>query len=201
MEKPADAMIWDKNELQIIDELLADPDHHHDENGETLRLEKSDIVVHKGRVHYGTGDKNPLSQMRFVPRDNLIGPDDDVPEACEVDELDHLTSIPRSFCKLVIRAYCRDPSKLDLLCHVFEDWKFRGGTTRATPPIVNFNVLQQNQGFHQEEDEDSASNDYGGGMYCTQESEDESSHAGTPKKPLRDSNFDMSPIPVASRRF
>lgn len=136
--------------------------------------------------------------MRFVPRDNLIGPDDDVPDANEVNESNHLTSIPREFQKKVVRVYCRNPVKLDLLRHVFEDWKFQGVRPRNTLPFVNFNAPGYDE-VDGAEDERSVENDHAGSMLCTQDSDYDTENTETPKKKARHINFDMSPIPVTRK--
>lgn len=97
--------------------------------------------------HQGQKDKNPLGFVRFVEKslptfagNRLLN---DVPIAKRMSDADHQMLTTREFEKRVIRVFCRDPKKTDLLAHAFEAYWERcldGGHAATPAPSVNFGL-------------------------------------------------------------
>jgi hypothetical protein len=102
---------------------LESPRHSDEKTGMLTELREEDVIITCSSWHQGKKDKNPLDFVRFVEksppsfgRDN----DRDNQMAKQIGDEDHQMFITREFQKHVIRAYCRDPAKKDLLAHAFE---------------------------------------------------------------------------------
>ena len=188
LENEGEAIIWSKSEREIAQDLINIRGSYRNENGNPICLELEDFIVEKCKMDHGCKDENPLREVRFVRRVDRIlldGPIEDYPEAVKVDESDYDEDIPRSFQKNCIRVYARDPTKEELLYHVFLTWKLGAGHAESTPALG----LQL-----QNEENASNENDSLNGSCLqplTQDSEDESS----PQKESSCRTTDFSPIP------
>eukprot|EP01041_Mallomonas_annulata_P005036 gene5036-10087_t len=80
-------------------------------------LGEDDIIVEKMRIHHGLQDLNPVSILRFFPKNAAS---DAV--AKEVEEQVYESFIPRRFEDRAVRVFCRDPSKEFIARQAFEKW-------------------------------------------------------------------------------
>ena len=207
--------LWNKarsNPEHIVREICSiEPKHDNVETGVVTRLRDDDIIIKCSSWHQGRKNENPINFVRFVKKDlpsfAKTKAHDRCPLAEKVDALDYNHLLTEKFQKCVIRAYCRDPSKRDLLSHAFEAYWERTvkdsefNITRT--PSVNFSM---NFG-HNDASDDSDNPDYHevdtkGPVQLSQDSCDED-EVYTPVKPSASRNLQLaspSPIPVR-RRF
>lgn len=208
------AQLWKKGTSvpeQIVREICSiEPKHDNVQTGKVTRLTEDDVIIKCSSWHQGRKEKNPIDFVRFVkkdlPRYARARVDDRLVLAERVDTQDysHLTTV--KFQKCVIRAFCRDPSKRDLLAHAFEAfWErtMKGIFVNLThTPPVNFSMQ-----FSQESASDASVDEYShygmsGPVQLSQDSCDEDA-VYTPIKASAGSNIQIaspSPIPVR-RRF
>lgn len=124
--------VWDMSEDEIKVDLLSEhvrytgeqPRHMH--NGKVIVLNEEDFIVEKRELHYGRKEKNPVSLMRFLPKNDkpsLRNPVEKLPEAFEVTNLP--TNTPKSFLRRNVRIFCRSQKmeKFDLIKHAFKSWE------------------------------------------------------------------------------
>lgn len=198
LQDPKDKELWDKienNPDEIARAISQVEGKHRDEYGNEVSLKLEDIIVKGCSWNYGTKDKNPLSLVRFIDRDNLDGPTNETFVAREIDMLDFATSIPMRTQKNCIRVFCRDPAKRDLLAHKFKAWECAPQIDFNTPSGAEAQEERFDIGVHEDPD----SND-GGEFGClpvqlTQESCDEGSLM-SPAKSVASSKSYQSPIPT-----
>ena len=159
-------------------------------------LVEEDIIVKSCSWHQGQKDKNPALFVRFVeksiPTYSKRRGEEEVPMAVAISDEDYQMLTTREFEKRVVRVYCRDPRKADLLAHAFEAYLERclRGVPNSTPaPAVNFGGLH----FEENEASDDESNDTSRicPVQLTQESGDEGPM--TPTKSPRGLNRFASP--------
>ena len=153
--------------------------------------------------HQGKKDKNPVTFVRFVEKGAQAQPSE-IAKPIDVD--DYLMFTSKEFQKNVIRAYCRNPAKRDILAHAFEDYWGRavmGNAVLGSPAsAVNFQTLNFGEG------EESDASDYyshdGGNSYpaqLTQDSEDEGDLCTPIRSPTKKGLPLASPSPVPVRRL
>ena len=89
-------------------------------------LQEENFIVEKCSMHHGSKDKNPLSKMRFLPKNSLhklmAANINDLPEAVVADESTYKAVLPQLLQENSIRVYSRLSSKCDLVSHVFSAW-------------------------------------------------------------------------------
>ena len=192
-----------KEPPDIAREIVEMDGHHNDENGNPLSLEFKDIIVDKCVMNHGSKDKNPLLQVRFLEKAEILsldGPIEDYPEAKEEDEDKYAEELPRSFQKCIIRVFTRDTSKRDLLKHKFNQWILKQESIEQTPDDGGFGIIRQQDEASIGNDSDRDSFDginRTGIAQPTQDSEDDVTPTKRPQRDLQD----QSPIMVPMRRF
>lgn len=211
------AALWNKARStpdQIVREICSiEPKHDNLKTGVVTRLKEDDVIIKCSSWHQGRKNKNPIKFVRFVKKDlpsfARTNARDRCPLAEKVNALDYNHLIAVKFQKCVIRAYCRDPSKRDLLSHAFEafwECSVKDNVYNITStPVVNFSM---NFG-HNDASDESDNPDYHAGdttgngpVQLSQDSCDEDD-VYTPVKPLSCRSLQRaspSPIPVR-RRF
>jgi deoxynucleoside triphosphate triphosphohydrolase SAMHD1 len=121
-----DQQIFQKKEEDIAKEIICQKGVHDDKYGQVVSVTEDDFIVEKASLHLGAKEKNPVSLCRFVDKGQLfkVTKEDinELPEATQVDEDHYETHLPRSFIERSIRVYCRNPEKVDLLSHLFDQW-------------------------------------------------------------------------------
>jgi HD superfamily phosphohydrolase len=125
MNESVERRIWNKSTDEITQEILSVRGEHESDTGQKLVLQEEDFIVELCNIHHGSKDNNPLSKMRFLPKDKLwklTVSIDSLPEACEINESNYDAQFPRAFQANSIRVFSRDSSKDDLLRHVFDNW-------------------------------------------------------------------------------
>ncbi len=80
-------------------------------------LGEDDIIVEKMHIHYGLKDKNPVSRMRFFPKNSTI---DAVAE--EVKYRVIASSMPIKFEDMAVRVFCRRPEVEATARKAFQVW-------------------------------------------------------------------------------
>jgi HD superfamily phosphohydrolase len=111
-------------ETEIAQEL-AQRGYHVDPSGKNLTLDLEDFIVEKSSLHMGAKEKHPLTLLRFVPKAEQFKNNKDIlnlPQAIQVDGRNHEVYLTKSSMQRSIQVFCRSPSKVDLLAHVFEQW-------------------------------------------------------------------------------
>jgi HD superfamily phosphohydrolase len=129
-DDPIDRRIWNKNEREIIREMLSFQGVHHDENyhqnTRLVHLDEDDMIVYKFDMHHGLKDEDPLTRMRFLEKSqlHLIKNENvyNLPVARAVPQSTYASQLPRVLRETGIRVYCRNSSKCDLVSHVFSLW-------------------------------------------------------------------------------
>lgn len=172
-------------EICSIEGAYTDP-----ESEKAIFINEDDIVVQHCSWHYGQKENNPLSNVRFVDRDEL-GKSHEFLNAYEVDEDDYETIIPRSFMKQCIRVYSRDPSKTELVHHKFQAWK---QSLVADYDLKYPETLSQETFGH----ETQFYNPNRAFAVPLSQDSDEGSNLTTPKKAPSGSVGEPSPIPLPS---
>lgn len=125
MNDPVERRIWNKKGDEIKKEMISVRGVHYSDTGLKLVLKDEDFIVELCNIHHGLKDKNPISQMRFLPKGKLAkltGPIDSLPEACEINESSYDAQFPRAFQANSIRVYSRDAVKNGLVEHSFDAW-------------------------------------------------------------------------------
>jgi deoxynucleoside triphosphate triphosphohydrolase SAMHD1 len=142
MKDPTDVAIWQRQEEDIVREMMAFGGRHDmnvigknstgegqdrlQQQQDVVALHEDDFIVERRSMHHGCKDKNPLSKMRFLPKHlmhKLVAPDiNDLPEAIEADESTYEALLPRLLQENSIRVYSVHSSKSDLVSHVFSAW-------------------------------------------------------------------------------
>lgn len=203
--KASDQELWKKAKNkpeEIAREICSFKGNYTDpETGDMIFITEDDVVVQHCSWHYGRKENNPLSSVRFVNREELLGKSHDFLNAYEVNEDDYETILPRSFMKQCIRVYSRDSSKTELVHHKFQAWKQSikegGKGFPETPPEGNFEILDDGSSAQFSHHEGSCA-------VLSQDSvlsHDDNSNLTTPKKSLsRATAEEPSPIPIPSFR-
>jgi HD superfamily phosphohydrolase len=125
MKNSVERRIWNKSTDEITQEMIRVRGVHSSDTGQKLELQEDDFIVERCNIHHGSKDNNPLSKMRFLPKDKLSKlsePIDSLPEACEINESSYDAQFPRAFQANSIRFFSRVSLKDDLLKHVFTTW-------------------------------------------------------------------------------
>jgi hypothetical protein len=203
LQNPKDKQLWDEvkeNSDTIARAISKVAGKHSDESGGEVLLELEDIIVKGCSWDYGKKDKNPLSFVRFINRDDLDGPIDETVVATEVDNSEYVTSIPQKTQKNCIRIFCRDPAKRDLLAHKFEAWEYEPKACINTPSGIE----AQEESSTQEEYASDRDSNYGnrfapGPVQLTQDSGDEDATMSPMRSPGSQRNYE-SPIPLPNFR-
>jgi hypothetical protein len=193
LEEPNHKELWKKateDPVAVAEEIWKLDGKHIDENGGDVTLKLDDIIVQCCSWHFGKKDKNPVSFVRFINREDLLH-SGGVLNAFEVERRGIAGDIREGEQEHYIRVFCRDPdpAKLELLDHKVKQWMETIRCLDESTPSGGLEVLQ--------EDEDSSvDNGFGrGAVQLTQESGDE----GEPLSPMRSprSRRDyQSPIPL-----
>ena len=204
--------LWNKarsNPEHIVREICSiEPKHDNLKTGVVTRLKEDDVIIKCSSWHQGRKDKNPINFVRFVKKDlpsfAKMKAHDRCPLAEKVDALDYNHLITVKFQKCVIRAYCRDPAKRDLLSHAFEAYWER--TVKESvfnnkhTPMVNFSMnFGQNDASDESDQPDYRDVDAKGPVQLSQDSCDED-EVYTPVKPPTSRNLIASPSPIPVRR-
>lgn len=111
----------------IVREICSvEPKHSDSGTGVVTELKDEDVIIVCSSWHQGHKDKNPMSFVRFVDKDmpSFARPSqtETVEVAKQITDDDYQMFTTREFQKHVIRAYCRDANKKDLLSHAFENF-------------------------------------------------------------------------------
>jgi hypothetical protein len=200
---PKHKHIW--NEVRekpdaIIREMLNLKGVHSDQPNP---LTEADIIVKCASWHQGKNDRNPVTFVRFLEKDipqfgTKRNGDDLPPMAIKMKEEEYSMHLSRTFQKHVIRVFCRDPAKRDLLSHVFETfWQNTSEISNDTGPGTPFATT-----YHGEDDSDSSVDGFSGeAALLTQEYGDsgDDSDMHTPLKASNDAKV-ASPSPIPLRR-
>jgi hypothetical protein len=200
-----------KTPESIVQAICSESPRHYDQKtGMISELKDDDVVITCSVWNQGQKDKNPLDFVRFVEkpppsfgRDN----DRDNQMAKQIGDEDHQMFVTREFQKNVIRAYCRNPAKKDLLAHAFEAFWERvansptiiAGLSTITTPSVNFAMelddVASDTSFDHSHDGNSRSP-----VQLTQDSGDEGEAYTPVKSPQGSSNAQLaSPSPILRR--
>ncbi len=208
------ALLWRKGRStpeQIVREICSiEPKHDNVKTGIVTRLTQDDIIIKCTSWHQGRKDKNPIDFVRFVkkdlPRFAKARADDRCPlaERIAIEDYNHLTTV--KFQKCVIRAFCRDPAKRDLLSHAFEAYWERTMKDNmrnfTQTPLVNFSMRFGNEDASDTSETGAHYESVQGPVQLSQDSYDEDM-VHTPVKAAR-ANIMLiaspSPIPIR-RRF
>jgi hypothetical protein len=192
-KRPTDKELWDRTRKDVnavAQEICQVIGTHTDEYGDDLILELDDIIVKSCVWHFGKKDKNPLSFVRFIHREDIKSQRDF--KTYEMDEEDCPTDIAAGDQKMCIRVFCRDPdpAKQGLLEHKFKQWSENRNTSVRQTSSGGLEVLEEASAG---EDENVGNNFRRGAVQLTQESGDE----GEPLSPMRSPGSrrdDQSPI-------
>ena len=145
------AKLWKKAKKSpeaVVHAICSESPRHEDEfTGMITELKEQDIIIKCSSWHQGMKDQNPIDFVRFVdkaaPPFGMSG-DPGNQMAKQIGGEDYRMFITRDFQKNVIRAYCRDPAKKNLLSHAFESYweRVTKGFANNTiaPPPVNFAI-------------------------------------------------------------
>jgi hypothetical protein len=108
-----------------------------------MQLEPHDIIVEKMHIHYGLKGENPVSRLRFFPKqehqpfpwpssnngDEREGREKEKENekekeiiACAMKESSYETLLPRVFEECAIRVFCRDKAKNSLVAEAYKVW-------------------------------------------------------------------------------
>ncbi|CAJ1938228.1 unnamed protein product [Cylindrotheca closterium] len=186
---------------EIVREICSIVGNHEDEDGNPVTLEESDVIVQFGSWHYGRKDANPLTAVRFVNRQALCS-SDEILTAHEVNEDDYETLLPRKFMKQCIRVYCRNPSKTDLLLHMFQAWRHNLENGAEIHEQQSSSPFANSQDHLTAEISNLERPGYASAVALTQDSGEEDNHAYTPiKRKIQATMEEESPIPLHRRRL
>lgn len=127
MSEKISRKIWKMKTDEMALEMVELRGEHKDENGRPLKLCKDDFVLDKCGIHYGSKDRNPIDNMRFLERSKVIQLQacdslDSLPVATAVNSEEYSSHLPRSFQENSLRVFARDSSKTGLVSHVFYAW-------------------------------------------------------------------------------
>lgn len=156
LTEKVDQLIWEKDEIEIRDEMLALGGEYRDENDVPIRLEARDVIVEKCEMHHGAKRRNPMELVRFLSKEAMHAlnkPMDELPEAKQLptENFDgHVPNVPQ---RQAIRVYCRSsPVKTKLLAHIFQLWKLHNEEqysgviyTHDAPPLFADHVPDDGQ--------------------------------------------------------
>jgi len=185
----AEAAIWEMNEDEIASDFVKINGTHNDGKGSFIYLEEEDIIVEKYKIHHGAGEDNPVSLMRFVPKDQkhkLTGPIEGLPIA-RAPPKGGDGNTPVKMQEQILRIYCRGgEEKQDLLKHVYKLWE----SNNVALGVVTAECSS---------DSDSDNDEHRESVPLTQE-EDESS-VGTPLRGGHRYESDGEPSPFPSRQM
>jgi hypothetical protein len=141
---------WKMSEDEMKEELLyqheryfGEPARYKGKDSELMTLRPEDFIVEKRELHYGSKEKNPVSQMRFLEKNdqmNINNPIDKLPVAKEVENFPMNT--PRDFVRRTVRVFCRSHEKFEMLYHVFQEWNLLKNDIIEAGPSCDFNVFQ-----------------------------------------------------------
>jgi len=203
MNNPKHKQIW--NEVRdkvdsIIDEMLNLKGVHSDQPNP---LTKADIIVKCASWHQGKNHHNPVTFVRFLEKDTpqfaSKRKGNDCLMATKMKEEEYSMHLSRTFQKHVIRVYCRDAAKRDLLFHVFETfWQNASEISNDSGPGTPFATS-----YHGEEDSDSSVDGFSGeAALLTQEYGDsgDDNDLSTPTKASSSAKILASPSPIPLRR-
>jgi hypothetical protein len=202
MTNPKHKHLW--NEVRekpdlIIREILNLKGVHSDQLN---FLNEADIIVKCASWHQGKKDRNPVTFVRFLDKNIPHYPTkrklDECQMASKMNEGEYSMHLSRTFEKNVIRVYCRDPTKRELLFHVFETfWQNASETSNDTGAGTPFATTYQG-----DDDSDCSVEGYSGdAALLTQEYGDsgDDSDMRTPTK-SSDASKMASPSPIPLRR-
>jgi len=202
MTDPKHKHIWKEireNPDSIISEMLILKGVHSDQPNP---LTKADIIVKCASWHQGKNGHNPVTFVRFVEKDipqfASKRKSDDSQMATRMKEEEYSMHLSRAFEKHVIRVYCRDPSKRDLLFHVFETfWQNASETSNDSGSGTPFATSYQGE----DDSDSSVASSSGEAVLLTQEYND-SGDEGDMHTPVKASGCAKisSPSPIPLRR-
>lgn len=127
MDDPHERRLWSLSEHDILEGMLQVRGVHRDpRTGEPVQLGRDDVLVHRCNIHHGSKDRNPVLQIRFLEKGQLVGLSSrrlqELPEAAPAEESRCRARLPGTFQENSVRVYARDPAKQALVRHVFDQW-------------------------------------------------------------------------------
>jgi hypothetical protein len=141
---------WKMSEDEMKDELLhlheryyGEPARYEGKDSKLMTLHQDDFIVEKRELHYGSKEKNPVSQMRFLEKNDQMdinNPIDKLPIAKEVQNFPMNT--PRDFVRRTVRVFCRSHEKFEMLSHVFQEWNLFKNDRIEGGPNCEFVLFQ-----------------------------------------------------------
>ena len=93
-----------------------------------LTLDRHDVIVEKMHIHYGLKGENPVSRLRFFPKEVLTQGHSGGEEASHgfiataMKESSYETLLPRVFEECALRVFCRDRAKNSLVAEAYKIW-------------------------------------------------------------------------------
>ncbi|GMH87022.1 hypothetical protein TrVE_jg13486 [Triparma verrucosa] len=81
---------------------------------DSLGLKEGDMIVEKRTIHHGQKSENPVNNMRFVSKTDLMSlskPLESLPVARKKDETEYEAHVPKKFEEKCIRVYCKEKGK------------------------------------------------------------------------------------------